>query len=179
MAQVQTKTKRPEPNEAIGDGVIKDARPGTTKTASLHFDDLGSLEDFPETVDSKDEEGSGTQCVVLTDILVGAEGNTYTKGQIQRISKLVHGYFDKDKEPVKAQIRRLVNLGAIRHATPDEIEAGFAVVTVDSESESTQNERAKRMELEKENADLRAQLGQNQGQAKAPETDTDPFEEGK
>lgn len=173
-------SKPVEPRAVEGESAIQDSRPGSTKTP-VHFEGLGNLDDFPDHINMQDVEGVGTQCVVLTDILSGAGGETYTKGQIHRISKLVPDYDHEDKDIPKSNIRRLMSLGAIRPATPEEIKAGFATITMDSESEATQTERAKRLELESENERLRAQLNVATGKAGADPAPTgkkagDPFE---
>lgn len=183
--QAQQVTKRSDPIEAAGANPMKtnSPPPGSTKHAKpLEFEGLGSLADFPETVDRQNVEGEGTYCVVLTDILAGADGETYTKGQVHRVSKLVPAYFNDDKTLAKASIKRLVGLNAIRHATPEEIASGFAEVTSESESESTQRERNKRLELESENEALRRKLSILDGTAgqdpAPPGTVEDPFSEG-
>lgn len=165
--------RRPVAREvAVGESAIKDVRPGATKAPNpaYHFEGLGDLESFPAAVNIRDKEGVGTYCVVLTDILSGAEGETYVKGQVQRLSKLVNDYNNEDRELVKATVRRLVELRAIRHATPEEISAGFATVTFDSENTDMSEERSRRLFLETENESLRARL------AEATAT-TDPFKE--
>ena len=161
MATNTQAPKKGEMREAEGASAIRDDRPGMTQTpkTGLVFEDLGSLDDFPDIVDPKDEEGVGTQVVVLSSILSGANGEIYQKGQIHRISKLVSGYGETDKiDAVKSSIKRLVSLGAIRHATSEEIEAGFVEVTPDTESDATNAERSKRLETEAENARLRQMI---------------------
>lgn len=171
--------------EATGPSSIKDARPGTNMIPNplLYFEGLGNVDDFPEIIDVKDEEGVGTHCVVLSDILSGAEGVTYVKGQVHRLSKLVPNYNNPDRDKVKSTVRRLVQLGAIRHATTEEIAVGQANVTVESEGGVASEERAKRIQAEAENADLRKKLAAITGTGTDIATDAvvtpaaDPFGE--
>lgn len=171
-------TKKAEPREVSGDRAIRDARPGETKTENVNlvFEGLGNLEDFPEIIDTKDTEGVGTKVVVLSDVVSGADGETYVKGQVLRISKLVPGY-GEDQERAKSVIRRLVSLSAIRHATPEEIKQGFAEVTPESENEATQSERSKRLEAEMRNEVLERRIAELEGKGTSTATTTtdDPF----
>lgn len=156
-----TKVKAEGEAAFVGDG------PGASlqKTSGLQFEGLGNLEDFPTDVNSLDStEGAGEWCVVVVDMVSGANGVGFVQGDVRRLSKFITGYTDRDfdRNIVKASVRRLFDFGAIRLATDEEIELaprnGGRVKIVPNEAPEVSDERAKRIAAEKENKELREAL---------------------
>lgn len=160
--------------------VIKDGEaPGSLlQNKGVHLEGLGHLSDFPTDPDVNQREGFGEHCVVLSDVLTGADGESYFKGDVKRLSLLVSGYGSKElpKDHVKAQIRRMFELRAVRLATDEEIAAGKVDISFQGESHEVQDERAKRIAAEKRVKELEAQIGTASADLVVPEK-TDIFDE--
>jgi hypothetical protein len=184
VTQAGQVSKKHEPREATGQITFEGDNPGATKAPnnSLFFEGLGNLDEFHVDIEASQAEESGDYCVVLSDILSGANGDTFQKGEVQRLSRLIADFAtEENRSVVKAKVLRLVTLGAIRHADRYEIEQGYAIVNSQTESAIAQDERAKRIALERENEQLRKEnnilsgrAGQDPAATTGPGGD-DPF----
>lgn len=144
------------------------ATPKQSEQKSIVLEGLGDIFDTenPEfNVPTEEEsEGQGEWMVVMVDIMTGANGVNYTKGDVRRLSKFVNGYGDKEKvSEVRNEVRRLFSAGAIRQATSSEkgqrkVEIGSGPANVEAN-----REREERIRLEQENEALRLQLAQSEG----------------
>jgi hypothetical protein len=155
-----------------GDNTIKGPHPGASiKKNDMTFEDLGDLMTFEEPKPDKEAEGRGEFMTVLSDYLSGADGMPHYKGEVVRLSKLVTNYAPDDA--TRASVLRLLNIDAIRKATRQEIAAGVANVTLESESPEVRKERQLRMAAEAELAQFKAQM-QGGGQLVTDETTNPP-----
>lgn len=159
--------KKSPVNEAMlevqGTTSIGDAPPpGIINYADVDLEELGQLSEFPSTLMLDDpEQGVGPWMVVLSDYLSGAgQFDDFTKGDVRRLSRIVKGYDDPDvsRDIVRARVKRLFELKAIRKAAPEEVGKVKVEVTRESESESVAQERNRRISAEAENERLREQL---------------------
>jgi hypothetical protein len=164
--------------KVVGGSTMKGPTPGASRFKGIVFEGLGTIDEFPTERAEDNEQGTGESCVVLSDVLTVGAGDgamSYVQGHVRRLSKLVSGYADPEipRDVVKANIRRLFELGAIRLATREEATQDRIEVNLAHETETLQDERAKRVAAEMENAELRAQLEKLQGTPKKG-ADKDP-----
>ena len=158
-------------NELIGHGLRDGAQgesfsgqiPGETvvkKPRGIYIEGLGDLADNELDVPEEDEsEGEGDFAVVLVDLLTGAGGVSYTKGDVRRMSKFVNGFSDKSKVTVaRSEARRLFDLNSIRFVSEEEKGHKKIVIEARQETSEVQLERERRIRAERENNRLREQL---------------------
>lgn len=146
----------------LEDNIVQGVAPGTgMKKVSVHLEGLGYLDDFPTQRDTDGGEGTGDKCVVLHDFVSGAGGIGYDQGQIVRLSKLINGYDDENvhRDVIKVAARRLLESGAIRLATDEEVDLDRIEIYEANETPQVRAEREKRIAAETENRELKAKLG--------------------
>lgn len=140
-----------------GENFIKGPPPGSSiANVDYTFEQLGDLMQFQPTTEKEVSEGSGEWMTVLADYVSGAKGQPLFKGQVRRLSNFVTDYAVNDD--TKAAVLRLIQLGAIRKSLREEIAAGVAHITPESESPEVRAERAKRMIAEDRLAALERQM---------------------
>lgn len=137
-------------------GVPVEAAPTGTRAGKpsdgVFIEGLGDISEAKSPV--ADDNGSGPY-VVVTSHIVSGHTESFGQGRVVRLSHLIRDYDNAENaEQVKADIRRFLDLGAIRLATSEE-EGQYSVEIV-PENDALRIERNKRIALEN-------QLNQLQG----------------
>jgi hypothetical protein len=152
-------TKAPTPEKgpvSVGDGLFDGIEPPEQTREPVNLEGIGDIMKV-DTKPATPDEGVGDFVVVLADIISGPAGG-FTKGMVTRISNLVPGFADRnrDEEAVRAECRRLlIDNKAIRLATAEEAETPHVA-----------DERNRRISAEKRlleaEAEIRRMKGENQ-----------------
>lgn len=169
MAVIQRKHSESNKNmlEAEGATPINGLPPGMgLSEGDISFEELGKLSEFPDSLEvDNPEEGTGDFIVVLSDTLTGVEDESFKKGDVRRLSRVIMG-FEKpeiDRDFIKGRIKRLFALKAIRMASSEEVtmarkNGGAIEVIPENETNEVHVERNRRFALEQENERLRRSL---------------------
>jgi hypothetical protein len=105
----------------------------------------------------------GEYMTVLADFVTGDAEETFIKGDVRRLSRIVGQVSDTvSLDLIKSRIKRLFVAGAIRKATSDEAGMGHVEIVPENETAAVISERSKRVVLEQENEILRRRLAEAQ-----------------
>jgi hypothetical protein len=148
-----------------GDGLFDGIEaPKVQQQEAVSLEGIGDISEGPKQ-DTIPAEGVGQHVVILSDVVSGPMGG-FTRGMVTRISNLVPGFTDKDRdeEAVKAECRRLLHNKAIRIATSEEAQHTFVDLSPQSETPHVAEERNRRIASDKRVQELEAEIRKMKGE---------------